>query len=137
MYSKVKTPRRTVISKRGHLTWSSEDMDSLAEDIDQASTPKKRRLSRMNSQEEMTVQIKKDNREGQKQQTLQPLWSYLNAQKWVFDIGRGLVSVFPSKRWSHTMCLSDPDTAVLIGGETEDQNYCEDSLWKLELGQRS
>uniref|UniRef100_A0A3B4ZZ58 RING finger protein B-like n=1 Tax=Stegastes partitus TaxID=144197 RepID=A0A3B4ZZ58_9TELE len=39
----------------------------------------------------------------------------------------------PSKRWSHTMCLSDPDSAVLIGGETSDQNYCEDSLWKLEL----
>ncbi|XP_038584213.1 acyl-CoA-binding domain-containing protein 5 [Micropterus salmoides] len=101
-----KTPRRTVISKRGHLTWSSEDMDSPAEDIDQASTPKKRRLSRMNSQEEMAVQIKNVNRE---------------------------VSVCPSKRWSHTMCLSDPDTAILIGGETTDQNYCEDSLWKLEL----
>ncbi|GLD62437.1 acyl-CoA-binding domain-containing protein 4-like isoform X1 [Lates japonicus] len=101
-----KTPRRTVISKRGHLTWSSEDMDSLAEDIDQASTPKKKRLSRMNSQEEMTVHIKNENRE---------------------------VSACPSKRWSHTMCLSDPDTAVLIGGETADQNYCKDSLWKLEL----
>lgn len=35
------------------------------------------------------------------------------------------------------MCLSDPDTAILIGGETADQNYCEDSLWKLELGQWS
>ncbi|TKS86459.1 RING finger protein B [Collichthys lucidus] len=101
-----KTPRRTVISKRGHLTWSSEDMDSLAEDIDQASTPKKRRLSRRDSQEEMAVQIKNDNRQ---------------------------VSVCPSKRWSHTMCLSDPDTAILIGGETDDQNYCKDSLWKLEL----
>ncbi|XP_041809693.1 acyl-CoA-binding domain-containing protein 4 isoform X2 [Chelmon rostratus] len=101
-----KTPRRTVISKRGHLTWSSEDMDSLTEDIDQASTPKKMRLSRMNSREEMTVQIKNENRE---------------------------VSVCPSKRWSHTMCLSDPVTAILIGGETADQNYCKDSLWKLEL----
>uniref|UniRef100_A0A3Q2EJS0 Zgc:163014 n=1 Tax=Cyprinodon variegatus TaxID=28743 RepID=A0A3Q2EJS0_CYPVA len=39
----------------------------------------------------------------------------------------------PSKRWSHAMCLSDPDTAVLIGGETSDQNYCKDSLWKFEL----
>uniref|UniRef100_A0A671U9V2 Zgc:163014 n=1 Tax=Sparus aurata TaxID=8175 RepID=A0A671U9V2_SPAAU len=46
---------------------------------------------------------------------------------------RLLVSVCPSKRWSHTMCLSDPDTAILIGGETADQNYCKDSLWKLEL----
>uniref|UniRef100_A0A3B4Y9H9 Zgc:163014 n=1 Tax=Seriola lalandi dorsalis TaxID=1841481 RepID=A0A3B4Y9H9_SERLL len=42
-------------------------------------------------------------------------------------------SVCPSARWSHTMCLSDPDTAILIGGETADQNYCKDSLWKLEL----
>ncbi|KAM8737127.1 kelch domain-containing protein 2 isoform 2-T2 [Acanthopagrus schlegelii] len=98
-----KTPRRTVISKRGHLTWSSEDMDSLTEDIDQASTPKK---MRMNSHDEMTGQIKNYNRE---------------------------VSVCPSKRWSHTMCLSDPDTAILIGGETADQTYCRDSLWKLEL----
>lgn len=58
----------------------------------------------MNSQEEMTAQIKNETRE-----------------------------VCPSKRWSHTMCLSDPDTAVLIGGETSDQNCCKDSLWKLEL----
>ncbi|KAF3844813.1 hypothetical protein F7725_007976 [Dissostichus mawsoni] len=29
-----------------------------------------------------------------------------------------LASVCPSMRWSHTMCLSDPDTAILIGGET-------------------
>lgn len=99
-----KTPRQTVISKRGQLTWSSEDIDSPGEDITQASTPKKRVLSRMNSQEEMAVQIKNDNRE-----------------------------VCPSKRWSHTMCLSDPDTAILIGGETAEQSYCKDSLWKLEL----
>ncbi|XP_029316730.1 acyl-CoA-binding domain-containing protein 4 isoform X2 [Cottoperca gobio] len=101
-----KTPRRTVISKRGRLTWSADDMDSPAEDIDQASTPKKMRLSRMNSKEELTAQIKNENRE---------------------------VSECPSKRWSHTMCLGDPDTAILIGGETADQNHCKDSLWKLEL----
>lgn len=65
--SQDKTPRRTVISQRGRLAWSSEDADSLGEDIGQASTPKKMRLSRMNSQEEMTVQIKNENREGQKQ----------------------------------------------------------------------
>ncbi|XP_030575362.1 acyl-CoA-binding domain-containing protein 4 [Archocentrus centrarchus] len=98
-----KTPRRTVISRRGQLRWSSEDVDSLSEDIDQASTPKKRR---MNSQEEMTVLIKNENRG---------------------------VSACPSKRWCHTVCLSDPDTAILIGGETSEQKYCKDSLWKLEL----
>lgn len=47
-----------------------------------------------------------------------------------------LVAACPSKRWSHSMCLSDPDTAVLIGGEAAAQQYCADSLWKLELGQR-
>uniref|UniRef100_A0A3Q3D400 Zgc:163014 n=1 Tax=Hippocampus comes TaxID=109280 RepID=A0A3Q3D400_HIPCM len=39
----------------------------------------------------------------------------------------------PSNRWRHAMCLSDPDTAILIGGETTDQKTCKDSLWKLEL----
>ncbi|KAM6912514.1 uncharacterized protein FYW49_011015 isoform 2-T2 [Xenentodon cancila] len=101
-----KTPRRTVIGRRGCLTWSSEDVDSVTEDTKKGSTPMKRRLSRMSSQEEMSVQIKHEHRE---------------------------VSVCPSSRWSHTMCLSDPDTAILIGGETTDQNYCKDSLWKLEL----
>lgn len=101
-----KTPRRTVISRRGQLRWSSEDVDSLSEDVDQASTPKKMRSSGINSQEEMTVLIKSENRG---------------------------VSACPSKRWCHTMCLSDPDTAILIGGETSEQNYCKDSLWKLEL----
>lgn len=59
-------------------------MDSLTEGIDQASTPKKRRLSRMNSQEEMMAQTKNENREGETQRaaalsecTLQPC---LNAQ---------------------------------------------------------
>lgn len=56
--------------------------------------------------------------------------------KWVL-METDLVSACPSKRWSHTMCLSDPDTVILIGGEAADQNYCEDSLWKLELGRRS
>ncbi|KAF7665809.1 hypothetical protein LDENG_00130520 [Lucifuga dentata] len=100
------TPRRTVISKRRRLIWSSEDMDSLTQDVDKASSPKKRKLCRMNSREEITAQIKNENR---------------------------AVSVCPSTRWSHSMCLSDPDTAVLIGGETSKQNYCKDSLWKLEL----
>ncbi|XP_061700516.1 uncharacterized protein zgc:163014 isoform X2 [Syngnathoides biaculeatus] len=100
------TPRENVISRRGYSKWSSDDPDRPVENIGRASTPKKMRLSRMNSQEEMTLQIKKDDRE---------------------------VSVRPSKRWSHAMCLSDPDTAILIGGETSDQTSCKDSLWKLEL----
>ncbi|XP_038147282.1 rab9 effector protein with kelch motifs [Cyprinodon tularosa] len=101
-----KTPRRKVTSQRACLTWCSEDMNSLIEDTDKASTPKKRKLFRMHIPEEITAQIKNESRE---------------------------VSARPSKRWSHAMCLSDPDTAVLIGGETSDQNYCKDSLWKFEL----
>ncbi|XP_074548873.1 uncharacterized protein LOC141807017 isoform X2 [Halichoeres trimaculatus] len=102
----LKTPRPTTVSKRRYLTWSSEDTDRLSEDIDQTSTPKRMRLSRMSSQEDITVQIKSENRE---------------------------VSACPSERWSHTLCLSDPDTAILIGGETAGQSYSKDSLWKLEL----
>lgn len=49
-------------------------MDSLAEDIDQASTPKK---MRMNSHDEMTGQIKNYNREGQDQE-LKSLRLHLN-----------------------------------------------------------
>ncbi|NXT73950.1 GACHH protein, partial [Zapornia atra] len=39
----------------------------------------------------------------------------------------------PSPRWCHAMCLSDPGTAVLIGGEGVDQQACKDALWKLEI----
>ncbi len=45
-----------------------------------------------------------------------------------------LFSDCPSKRWSHAMCLSDPETAILIGGESGDQASCKDSIWKLEIG---
>lgn len=101
-----KTPRCTVISHRGDLTWCSEDMESLAEDVHQASTPKKHKLSRMSSREEMMAHVKPECTEA---------------------------LTCPSKRWSHTMCLSDPNTAILIGGETADQTYSKDFLWKLEL----
>ncbi|XP_077476986.1 uncharacterized protein LOC144089735 isoform X1 [Stigmatopora argus] len=100
------TPRQTVNNKLGFLTWCPEDMDDHIEVNDRASTPKKMRLSRMNSQEELAEQIKTADRE---------------------------VSVRPSARWTHTMCLTDPDTAILIGGETSHQTSCKDSLWKLEL----
>ncbi|NXU57292.1 TYW23 protein, partial [Turnix velox] len=38
----------------------------------------------------------------------------------------------PSPRWCHAMCLSDPGTAVLVGGEGVNQQPCKDALWKLE-----
>ncbi|KAL8169119.1 UNVERIFIED_CONTAM: hypothetical protein K2H54_038180 [Gekko kuhli] len=39
----------------------------------------------------------------------------------------------PSPRWCHAMCLSDPETAVLMGGEGANQQFCKDALWKLEI----
>nr|XP_009673943.1 PREDICTED: rab9 effector protein with kelch motifs-like [Struthio camelus australis] len=39
----------------------------------------------------------------------------------------------PSPRWCHAMCLSDPGTAVLIGGEGVNQQSCKDVLWKMEI----
>lgn len=47
-------------------------MDSVAEDADKASTPKKRKLCRRSSQEEMTAQIRNENREGQKHEPPPP-----------------------------------------------------------------
>ncbi|KAM7164084.1 uncharacterized protein RBU57_008147 isoform 1-T1 [Macrochelys suwanniensis] len=41
--------------------------------------------------------------------------------------------VCPSPRWCHAMCLSDPETAILIGGEGANQQPCKDALWKLEI----
>ncbi|XP_023208008.1 tip elongation aberrant protein 1-like isoform X2 [Xiphophorus maculatus] len=101
-----KSPTRTVNNRRARPTWSSDETDSLTEDTDKTPTSKRTKLCSINIREKITEQIKNESRE---------------------------VSACPSKRWSHTLCLSDPDTAVLIGGETSNQNYCEDSLWKLEL----
>ncbi|KAM4014569.1 uncharacterized protein ACNLHF_004277 [Anomaloglossus baeobatrachus] len=42
-------------------------------------------------------------------------------------------AVCPSARWGHSVCLCDPETAVLIGGEGANEKSSPDSLWKLEL----
>ncbi|CAJ0937155.1 unnamed protein product [Ranitomeya imitator] len=42
-------------------------------------------------------------------------------------------AVCPSGRWGHSVCLCDPETAVLIGGEGPNEKSSPDSLWKLEL----
>lgn len=60
---KNKAPKRTVPNRQGRLHWSFEDLDSLAGDTNQSSTPKKRKLSG-SSQEEMSVQIENESREG-------------------------------------------------------------------------
>ncbi|XP_019909984.3 tip elongation aberrant protein 1 isoform X3 [Esox lucius] len=77
-----KTPRQTVIGKRGHFAWSPEHCDTTQEETGQASCSKR---------------------------------------------------ICPSKRWSHSMVLSDPETAIVIGGEASEQTPCLDSLWKLEI----
>lgn len=63
---KEKTPKRTIIGKRGHLTWTSEDMDNLTEELEKPLSPKKMKLSRMNSREEKTTQINSECRAGQR-----------------------------------------------------------------------
>ncbi|XP_072128143.1 kelch domain-containing protein 2 isoform X2 [Mobula birostris] len=39
----------------------------------------------------------------------------------------------PSPRWDHTLCLSDPNTAILIGGEGPQNRCSKDGLWRLEI----
>ncbi|XP_072284507.1 uncharacterized protein [Pyxicephalus adspersus] len=45
----------------------------------------------------------------------------------------GIGTVCPSARWCHSVCLCDPETAILIGGEGANEKPCQDSLWKLEI----
>ncbi|KAM4690550.1 uncharacterized protein WCC33_017951 [Rhinophrynus dorsalis] len=42
-------------------------------------------------------------------------------------------AVCPSARWYHSVCLCDPETAILVGGEGANQQPCQDSLWKMEI----
>ncbi|XP_036397395.1 ras guanine nucleotide exchange factor F [Megalops cyprinoides] len=99
-----KTPRRTVIGRRGQLTWSSEEL-CTSQDSTRASSPKKSLVSdRQNCENSSALRVTKKCR-----------------------------AVRPSKRWNQTMCLSDPDTAILIGGEAREHTGCSDSLWKLEI----
>ncbi|XP_034963932.1 uncharacterized protein LOC118081536 [Zootoca vivipara] len=56
-----------------------------------------------------------------------------NRQQESEDLEVKELQVCPSPRWCHAMCLSDPETAVLIGGEGTNQQFCQDALWKLEI----
>ncbi|XP_059908274.1 kelch domain-containing protein 2 isoform X2 [Gadus macrocephalus] len=86
-------------------------MEDIKNNNESSSQPPnaKRIILRMNSKENI-VPIKKDSRVAQNSNYMAP-----------------------SKRWNHTMCLTDPDTAVVIGGKTSEQKHCKDSLWKLEI----
>ncbi|XP_030635078.1 kelch repeat-containing protein [Chanos chanos] len=37
----------------------------------------------------------------------------------------------PSGRWGQTLCLIDPQTAILIGGQGSRMQFCKDPIWKL------
>lgn len=37
----------------------------------------------------------------------------------------------PSGRWGQTLCLIDPQTAILIGGQGSRMQFCKDPMWKL------
>jgi hypothetical protein len=41
----------------------------------------------------------------------------------------------PSARWGHTMLLTDPLSAILIGGQGDKQQLSKDSVWTLHTGQ--
>ncbi|XP_051725386.1 rab9 effector protein with kelch motifs isoform X1 [Ctenopharyngodon idella] len=102
-----KTPRRSIIGIKGYV-WSSEEPES-PRDPNRVSSPKKRKLRKMSAvdlEDETAIKRVKSCRAGKD---------------------------CPSKRWSHAMCLSDPETAILIGGEADDQASCKDSIWKLEI----
>ncbi|XP_039598237.1 protein GLUTELIN PRECURSOR ACCUMULATION 3 isoform X1 [Polypterus senegalus] len=49
------------------------------------------------------------------------------------EVNNTKLQVCPNPRWGQAMCLSDPETAVLIGGEGRNKKHCTDSLWKLEI----
>uniref|UniRef100_A0ACB8G5K3 Uncharacterized protein n=1 Tax=Sphaerodactylus townsendi TaxID=933632 RepID=A0ACB8G5K3_9SAUR len=59
--------------------------------------------------------------------------SATNGQEEGEDLEVKELQACPSPRWCHAMCLSDPETAVLIGGEGANQQFCKDALWKLEI----
>lgn len=59
----------------------------------------------------------------------------------LFNFADKTSSVFPSlacssTQWHHPMCLSDPKTAVLIGGEGAQQQSCKDPFWTLQTGKK-
>ncbi|KAM6949152.1 kelch repeat-containing protein [Aplochiton taeniatus] len=37
----------------------------------------------------------------------------------------------PSGRWGQSLCLIDPQTAILIGGQGSRMQFCKDPMWKL------
>ncbi|XP_018619713.2 acyl-CoA-binding domain-containing protein 4 isoform X1 [Scleropages formosus] len=110
-----KTVRQTVVSRRETLLGNSQEL-GIFQESSQTSSPRKRRQSLEGVQaniEKSTARLKKK----------------------CCEVLQGSVSraVCPSKRWCHTMCLSDAETAILIGGEAMEQAISTDSIWKLEL----
>ncbi|XP_030212783.1 kelch domain-containing protein 1 isoform X4 [Gadus morhua] len=113
-HAECKVNASIILSKDPTSLWKVGPRGPVMEDIknnESSSQPPnaKRIILRMNSKENI-VPIKKDCRVAQNSNYMAP-----------------------SKRWNHTMCLIDPDTAVVIGGKTSEHKHCKDSLWKLEI----
>ncbi|CAM9580719.1 unnamed protein product [Lampetra planeri] len=43
----------------------------------------------------------------------------------------------PSARWGHSLCLIDPQTVILIGGQGHRMTFCKDPIWKLHIENNS
>ncbi|RXM91746.1 Acyl-CoA-binding domain-containing protein 5 [Acipenser ruthenus] len=111
-----KTPERTVLGRSKIPNLSAGDLSVMRSTIKDSPPSKKMcTLSVARSDEEKEVR-------------------FLNkATKSEKELVEKITEVCPNPRWGHRMCLSDPETAILIGGEGSEQKHCKDSLWKLEI----
>ncbi|XP_041131329.1 rab9 effector protein with kelch motifs [Polyodon spathula] len=110
------TPERTILgrSKIPHLS-SGDDLSVMKSTIRDSPPSKKMCTLSVASDEEKEVRFLK------------------KARKSVKELVEQITEVCPNPRWGHRMCLSDPETAILIGGEGRARKHCKDSLWKLEI----
>lgn len=46
-------------------------------------------------------------------------------------------NALPSARWGHSLCLIDPQTVILIGGQGHRMTFCKDPIWKLHIENNS
>uniref|UniRef100_S4RL26 Zgc:163014 n=1 Tax=Petromyzon marinus TaxID=7757 RepID=S4RL26_PETMA len=49
----------------------------------------------------------------------------------------GASPALPSARWGHSLCLIDPQTVILIGGQGHRMTFCKDPIWKLHIENNS
>lgn len=51
--------------------------------------------------------------------------------------GIGTISGFPTGRWGHALCPVDSQAVILIGGQGSRMQFCKDSMWKLNTGNKA